>query len=199
MWKTSCYLLKRTVTSAAIRANKNRGLINQHGWFNESSRIMGGYYFSSGGEKKNGNGGLISQEEAKRLMRLVNVEELKTRLGMESKEVIGYSELLRVCENIGLAKTQGQAVAFAKVLDEAGVIWLFRDKVYLHPNKVVDEIRRAVPLALLPEDDPTKDELKNLLEKKDKIDEVAHKQRPNISRFVEEAFPCKAEEAHQKE
>ncbi|XP_009800579.1 calcium uniporter protein 5, mitochondrial-like isoform X2 [Nicotiana tabacum] len=197
MWKTSCYVLKRTVTSAA-RANKN-GLISQHGWFNGSSRVMGGYYFSSGGENKNGNGGLISQEEAKRLMRLVNVEELKTRLGMESKEVIGYSELLRVCENIGLAKTQGEAVAFARVLDEAGVIWLFRDKVYLHPNKVVDEIRRAVPLALLPEDDPTKDELKNLQEKKDKIDEVAHKQRPNIPRFVEEAFPCKAEEAHQKE
>lgn len=42
--------------------------------------------------------------------------------------------------------------------------------------QVVDEIRRAVPLALLPEDDPTKDELKNLQEKKDKIDEVAHKQ-----------------------
>ncbi|XP_009588622.1 calcium uniporter protein 5, mitochondrial-like isoform X1 [Nicotiana tomentosiformis] len=169
MWKTSCYLLKRTVTSAA-RAKWQLDRSYQHGWF------MGGYYFSSGGEKKNGiNGGLISsQEEAKRLM---NVEELKTRLGMESKEVIGYSELLRVlCENIGLAKTQGEAVAFARLLDEAGVIWLFRDKVYLHPNKVVDEIRRAVPLALLREDDPIKDELKNLQEKKDKIDEVAHKQ-----------------------
>ncbi|MCI15139.1 hypothetical protein A2U01_0036275, partial [Trifolium medium] len=28
------------------------------------------------------------------------------------------------------------ASAFAKVLDEAGVILLFRDKVYLHPDKV---------------------------------------------------------------
>ncbi|KAJ8562544.1 hypothetical protein K7X08_011835 [Anisodus acutangulus] len=169
MWRSSYYLLKQTVTSAA--REKSTGLSYQHG----STRFLGGYHFSSGGENKSGNGELISEEEAKRLMRLVNVEELKTRLGMEGKEVIGYSELLRACESsIGLARTKDESVSFARVLDEAGVIWLFRDTVYLHPNKVVDEIRRAVPLALLPEDDPTKDELKNLQEKKDKIDELAH-------------------------
>ncbi|KAK4370273.1 hypothetical protein RND71_009748 [Anisodus tanguticus] len=143
MWRSLYYLLKQTVTSAA--REKSTGLSYQHG----STRFLGGYHFSSGGENKSGNGGLISEEEAKRLMRLVNVEELKTRLGMEGKEVIGYSELLRACESsIGLARTKDESVSFARVLDEAGVIWLFRDKVYLHPNK----------------------------EKKDKIDELAHKQ-----------------------
>ncbi|KAK4374947.1 hypothetical protein RND71_005624 [Anisodus tanguticus] len=178
MWRSSFYLLKQTVTSAA-RTNSTGELLGRSYQYG-STRLLGVYHFSSGsgkgGKNKNGNVGLISEEEAKRMMRLVNVEELKTRLGMENKEVIGYSELLRACENIGLARTKDEAVAFAKLLDEAGVIWLFRDKVYLHPNKVVDEIRRAVPLALLPEDDPTKDELKNLQEKKYKIDELAHKQ-----------------------
>ncbi|KAG4185725.1 hypothetical protein ERO13_A08G000040v2 [Gossypium hirsutum] len=114
--------------------------------------------------------------EAKKLMRLVNVESLKTKLGMEGKEVIGYSELLKACESMGIARSLDEAIAFARVLDEAGVALLFRDKVYLHPDKVVDLIRRAVPLALTPEDDPIRDELKRLQEKKEEIDVLAHKQ-----------------------
>ncbi|TYH56190.1 hypothetical protein ES332_D08G000900v1 [Gossypium tomentosum] len=114
--------------------------------------------------------------EAKKLMRLVNVESLKTKLGMEGKEVIGYSELLKAFESMGIARSLDEAIAFARVLDEAGVVLLFRDKVYLHPDKVVDLIRRAVPLALTPEDDPIRDELKRLQEKKEEIDVLAHKQ-----------------------
>ncbi|KAK6234478.1 Calcium uniporter protein [Theobroma cacao] len=118
----------------------------------------------------------ITFAEAKKLMRLVNVESLKTKLGMEGKEVIGYSELLEACESMGVARSLDEAIAFARVLDEAGVVLLFRDKVYLHPDKVVDLVRRAVPLALTPEDDPIRDELKRLQEKKEEIDVLAHKQ-----------------------
>ncbi|XP_016445882.1 calcium uniporter protein 6, mitochondrial [Nicotiana tabacum] len=186
MWRTSCNLLKRTVTSASISHGTRTFPIPvmdyRSGCFCGSTRMMGGYYFSSAstgnGENKNNmnNGDFITHEEAKRLMRLVNVEELKWKLGMENTEVIGYSELLKACEKMGVAKTRDEAVGFARVLDEAGVILVFRDKVYLHPDKVVDEIRKAVPLALLPNDDPTIDELKILQEKMDKIDELAHKQ-----------------------
>lgn len=92
------------------------------------------------GGLSNGNGkgteDSISFSEAKKLMRLVNVESLKMRLGMEGKEVIAYSELLEACESIGIARNQEEAAAFAKVLDEAGVVLLFRDKVYLQPDKV---------------------------------------------------------------
>ncbi|XP_057513038.1 calcium uniporter protein 6, mitochondrial-like isoform X2 [Actinidia eriantha] len=123
-----------------------------------------------------GGCGGISVAEAKKLMRLVNVEELKAKLGTEGKEVIRYSELLQVCESMGVAKSHHEAVDFARVLDEAGVVLLFRDKVYLHPDKVVDLVRRAMPLALTPEDDPRRDELKRLQEKKDEIDMLAHKQ-----------------------
>ncbi|XP_059289185.1 calcium uniporter protein 6, mitochondrial-like [Lycium ferocissimum] len=183
MWRTSCNLLKQTVTSAVRTNSINYGGTRPFrvGFYCGPTRMMGGYYFSSDSnneEKKNvnvNNGDTITHEEAKRLMRLVNVEELKWKLGMKNTEVIGYMDLLKACENIGVAKTHEEAVGFARVLDEAGVILLFRDKVYLHPDKVVDEIRKAVPLALLPEDDPTIEELKILTEKKDKIDELAHK------------------------
>uniref|UniRef100_A0ACD5YIM9 Uncharacterized protein n=1 Tax=Avena sativa TaxID=4498 RepID=A0ACD5YIM9_AVESA len=42
--------------------------------------------------------------------------------------------------------------------------------------RVVDLVRRAVPLALEPENDQMKQEFKHLLEKKDDIDRLAHKQ-----------------------
>jgi len=67
----------------------------------------------------------------------VNVEALKTKLGEEGKEVMGYLELLKICESIGVARSVDEAAAFARVLDEAGVVLLFRDKVYLHPDKVL--------------------------------------------------------------
>lgn len=82
-----------------------------------------------------GAGG-VSDAEAKRLLRLVNVEALKRKLASEGREVIGYSELVRACEGMGVARSADEASAFAKALDEAGVVLLFRDKVYLHPHKV---------------------------------------------------------------
>ncbi|XP_010931428.1 calcium uniporter protein 6, mitochondrial [Elaeis guineensis] len=122
----------------------------------------------------------ITFAEAKRLMRLANVEELKRKLERDGQEVIGYSQLLEACEGMGLARTREEAVAFARVLDEAGVFLLFRDKVYLHPDKVVDLIRRAVPLVLEPENDPRIEELKQLQRKKEEIDVLAHKQVRHI-------------------
>lgn len=94
----------------------------------------------NGGEINRGGGGgggeTISFAEAKRLMRLVNVEALKMRLGAEGKEAIPYSDLIEACQSIGVARSPEEAAAFARVLDEAGVILLFRDKVLLHPNRV---------------------------------------------------------------
>ncbi|KAG9149353.1 hypothetical protein Leryth_003330 [Lithospermum erythrorhizon] len=129
-----------------------------------------------GGGCKNDVKSEVSYAEAKRLMRLVNVEELKKKLGMENREVIEYCELVEACQSMGLAKTNAEATAFSRILDEAGVVLLFRDKVYLHPHKVVDLVKKAAPLALWPDDDPTKDELNQLHEKMEAIDMLAHKQ-----------------------
>ncbi|KAJ0975539.1 hypothetical protein J5N97_017504 [Dioscorea zingiberensis] len=135
---------------------------------------LGGGGGGGGGTAGPGEG--MTFAEAKRLMRLVNVESLKRRLGMENEEVIEYSDLLKACEGMGMAKSPEEAATFVKVLDEAGVVLLFRDKVYLHPDKVVDLVRRAMPLALTPDNDPRRVELKKLQERKEEIDMLAHKQ-----------------------
>ncbi|GKB62716.1 calcium uniporter protein 6, mitochondrial-like protein [Tanacetum coccineum] len=50
------------------------------------------------------------------------------------------------------------------------------DDLYLAIFEVVDLVRRAVPLALAPDDDPRKEELKQLQAKQEEIDKLAHKQ-----------------------
>ncbi|KAL6653482.1 hypothetical protein ACP70R_009060 [Stipagrostis hirtigluma subsp. patula] len=118
----------------------------------------------------------VTPAEARRLVRLVGVEALKRRLRDGRGEVVGYDELLDACVESGAARTHRDAEALARAMDDAGVVLLFRDKAYLHPEKVVDLVRRAVPLALGPENDPRKEEFKQLQEKKEEIDKLAHKQ-----------------------
>ncbi|XP_057509084.1 calcium uniporter protein 5, mitochondrial-like [Actinidia eriantha] len=167
MWRSSCTFLK-LASAARYRPKPPLGLPFV-------AKLAG--LFSTDSSSGDGDGGeSVSYGEAKRLMRLVNVEALKMKLGTDGKEVIGYAELLEACEGIGVAKSRDEAAAFARILDEAGVVLMFRDKVYLHPDKVVDLVRRAVPLALTPEDDPRRDELKKLQEKKEEVDILAHKQ-----------------------
>lgn len=69
-------------------------------------------------------------------MRLANVEALREKLRKEDKEVIPYDELVKICCTAGVVTTTDEAAAFARVLDDAGVVLLFRDRVYLHPDKV---------------------------------------------------------------
>ncbi|XP_015697892.2 calcium uniporter protein 6, mitochondrial-like [Oryza brachyantha] len=118
----------------------------------------------------------VTAAEARRLVRLVGVEALKRRLRDGRDEVVGYGELLDACVDAGAARTRRDAEALVRAMDDAGVVLLFRDKAYLHPEKVVDLVRRAVPLAVSPGNDSRKEELKQLQEKKEEIDRVAHKQ-----------------------
>ncbi|XP_059659925.1 calcium uniporter protein 6, mitochondrial-like [Cornus florida] len=183
MWRSSCNFLRQTVLSAVRYRSKPligfRGCSWDVDYGGKSISLdSGSGGVAAGGADGGGGGGgeTMSYSEAKKLMRLVDVESLKMKLGMEGKEVIGYSELLEACQSMGVAKTRDEAAVFAGVLDEAGVVLLFRDQVYLHPDNVVDLVRKAVPLALTADDDPRKDELKKLQEKKEELDMLAHRQ-----------------------
>ncbi|RAL37313.1 hypothetical protein DM860_000007 [Cuscuta australis] len=193
MWRISSNLLRHSAARSGPAAPKlskwpsrrldgdsNSGYGCFLGEKLSGSRYCSGSAAAGGGSDDNGrgegNGEVISVAEARRLMRLVNVEALKSNLGLENKEVIPYSKLLEECQAMGVAKSRREAEAFSRVLDEAGVVLLFRDKVYLHPDKVVDLVRKAMPVALLPEDDPSTDELNKLQETMEQIDKLAHRQ-----------------------
>lgn len=136
MWRNPATNLFRQAFRAAARPGSLSSSTSRFsGLPAPSLRRYCGAAAADGGDGE-GNGNAMTYAEAKRLMRLVNVGSLKEKLGMEDKEVIPYAELLEACQTIGVAKSAAEAAAFARVLDEAGVILLFRDRVYLHPDKV---------------------------------------------------------------
>ena len=77
----------------------------------------------------------VTPAEARRLVRLVGVEALKRRLRDGRDEVVGCGQLLDACVEAGAARTHAEAEELARALDHAGVVLLFRDKAYLHPEK----------------------------------------------------------------
>nr|ADE76323.1 unknown [Picea sitchensis] len=114
-------------------------------------------------------------DEARKLLRLADVEALKKRLESDGHEFIMYPDLLKLCQATGVAHSDEEAAKFAKVLDEAGVVLIFRNKVIIHPHKVAELVRNAVPLELTAEDDPRRQELEKLQKEKEEIDRIAHK------------------------
>ncbi|KAF8084552.1 hypothetical protein N665_0713s0005 [Sinapis alba] len=79
----------------------------------------------------------ITVTEAKKLMRLVNVDEMKKKLGcVGNEETVSYTKLIEASQGLGIARSLDEAHAFARILDDAGVILIFRDKVYLQPDKI---------------------------------------------------------------
>lgn len=125
---------------------------------------------------ENGDSGRkIAVDEARKLLRLADVEALKKRLESDGHEFITYPDLLKLCQGTGVAHSDEEAAEFAKILDEAGVVLIFRNKVILHPHKVAELVRNAVPLALTAEDDPRRQELERLQKEKEEIDRIAHK------------------------
>ncbi|KAL1214256.1 Calcium uniporter protein 6 [Cardamine amara subsp. amara] len=166
MW--SMGLIRRTAMSSAIRATSQRTWLG-HGGLRSCSTVKTS---PEEEEKKE-----ITVAEAKKLMRLVNVDDMKKKLiGMAEREVVSYSTLLEASQGMGIARSPDEARVFARVLDDAGVVLIFRDKVYLHPDKVVDLIRRAMPMDQSPEEDQIKEEFNKLIIMKEEIDVLAHRQ-----------------------
>lgn len=142
MWRSSYTLFKQAITPSVIRTNPTPFQWKKTS-FIKSNNTLRACLFSSSvdsigglGEKEKDNSNGITFSEAKKLMKLVNVEALKMKLSTEGKETICYLELLEACESMGVTKSIEEAKDFVKVLDEAGVVLIFRDKVYLHPDKV---------------------------------------------------------------
>ncbi|XP_002458678.1 calcium uniporter protein 6, mitochondrial [Sorghum bicolor] len=173
MWRVSRSLL-RAASASASAAGRGAGAAPRR-WVPPPCALQRcGYASLPDAARRDAGEEEVTAAEARRLMRLANVEALKRRLG--DGEVIPYADLLRACQDSGAARTRAEAAALAGALDEAGVVLLFRDRVYLQPDKIVDLVRKAMPLALTPENDPGKEELKQLQVQLEDINKLAHKQ-----------------------
>lgn len=130
--------------------------------------------------KDGGTLGALSNQEARKLLKLIKVDDFKKHLLSTGNHCMPLEEVLKLCKQTGTATTDAEAENVAKSLDEAGVILIFRKKVFLEPEKVAEILSRAMPLPLAEEDDPRNREFAWLQKEKDEIDRIAHRQVRNM-------------------
>lgn len=106
--------------------------------------------------------------EETRLLRFVQIDEVRESLCQIPRPCITRKELLRICMDY---TSEEDAKEVVKSLDEAGQILIVGDRVYLRPEEVTKAIERIVPLL----DDLHKEELQEMEKQKAEIDLEAEK------------------------
>eukprot|EP01018_Ginkgo_biloba_P025848 Gb_27530 [translate_table: standard] len=79
--------------------------------------------------------GQLSVEEARKLLRFVQLEALKTRLHGIPNVCISHKELLDICMGFTGNSSMEEAKVMAKSLDQSGEILVLRHNAYLHPHQ----------------------------------------------------------------
>lgn len=84
------------------------------------------------------NPGLISVEEARKLLRLAQAARLRSALREIPNNAITYSDYVQLCvENCSGNEEQGRE--FAKLMDESGDVIVLGNVVFTRPEKVINE------------------------------------------------------------
>ncbi|XP_022751358.1 calcium uniporter protein 2, mitochondrial-like [Durio zibethinus] len=113
----------------------------------------------------------LSVLEAKKLLRVAQLEVVKTRLRETGKNWISYSDLIRICGE-GCSDPE-QGLQFAKLLDESGIVIVLRNVVVLRPEQVAKALGGLIPLPGPRPNDPRRKELVELEKQKAMIDQKA--------------------------
>ncbi|MCO5601432.1 hypothetical protein L7F22_055553 [Adiantum nelumboides] len=122
----------------------------------------------------------LSHAETRKLLKLVKVDDFKKLLLGTGNHCMPVDEVLKLCKKAGAATTDAEAEEVTRNLDEAGVILLFRNRVFLEPDKVAELLAKTMPFHLASEDDPRVEELAQLQKEKEEIDRLAHRQVRNM-------------------
>lgn len=78
----------------------------------------------------------LSSLETHKLIKLIKVEDFKKQLLNSGKHCMALEEVLDLCKKTGTATSNAEAEEIAKAMDEAGLILIFRKRVFLEPKKV---------------------------------------------------------------
>ncbi|CAN4082810.1 unnamed protein product [Withania somnifera] len=110
--------------------------------------------------------------DARKVLRLAQLEVVKSKLRQMSKDWITYPEFIQICN--GACSNPDQALGFAKMLDQSGIVIVLGNVVFLKPDKVVKAMEGLMPMPLAQPNDPQlMKELKQMEEKKSAIDKKA--------------------------
>ena len=76
----------------------------------------------------------LSVEDARKLLRLAQLERVKSRLRDVPKSWLPYSEYVDIC--VEGCSDPSQGLRFARMLDDSGTVIVLGDIVFLHPEQV---------------------------------------------------------------
>ncbi|KAI3462817.1 hypothetical protein Pfo_019480 [Paulownia fortunei] len=114
--------------------------------------------------------GKLTVADAKKILRLSQLEMVKSRLRQVEKDCVSFSEFLEICAKECSSVDQG--LEFAKILDESGSVIVLGNIVFLRPEQVVKAIQGLMPVAPNP-DDPRMKEFQEMEKQKAAIDRKA--------------------------
>ncbi|KAL3639229.1 hypothetical protein CASFOL_017136 [Castilleja foliolosa] len=113
----------------------------------------------------------VDAADAKKVMRVVQMEQIRERLRNIPASTIPYDEFVRICD--GVCGNRELGLEFAKALDESGNVIVLGGVVFLHPNQVAKSMESLISQSISLPNDPRRKELDNLEAHKTLIDQKA--------------------------
>ncbi|KAJ1415275.1 Coiled-coil domain containing protein, C-terminal [Sesbania bispinosa] len=113
----------------------------------------------------------VTVEDARKLLKVAQVELVKSRLKETRKSSIPVSEFIRICAEY--CSDQDQAVKIAKMLDDSAAVIILGDVVFLRPEQVAKAIRGLIPVPGAKVQDSVRKEFEEMEMKKLAIDKKA--------------------------
>ncbi|KAH6826828.1 calcium uniporter [Perilla frutescens var. hirtella] len=108
--------------------------------------------------------------DAKKILRLSQLEMVKSKLRQMEKDFVSYPEFLETCAKECSNSELGHE--FAKLLDDSGSVIVLGNIVFLRPEQVVKAVQGLMPVAQKPDESRMK-ELQELEKRKAVIDTKA--------------------------
>ncbi|KAK8619156.1 hypothetical protein V6N13_133123 [Hibiscus sabdariffa] len=113
----------------------------------------------------------LSNQEAKKLLRVAQLEVVKMRLRDTGKNWVPYSDFIRICGESCSDPEQGSESA--KLLDESGTVIVLGDVVVLRPEEVTKAVGGLIPLRCPDSNDRRMKQWVELEKQKSEIDAKA--------------------------
>ncbi|XP_050214927.1 calcium uniporter protein 4, mitochondrial [Mercurialis annua] len=116
----------------------------------------------------------ISVEDARKLLRISQLEKLKARLTEIPNSSILYPQFLQIC--VKECGNEDQGTEFAKMLDQCGNVIVLGNIVFLRPDQVAKSIENIIPQSIATPNDPRRKQLEHMDMQKAFIDQQAKAQ-----------------------
>ncbi|XP_055834474.1 calcium uniporter protein 4, mitochondrial [Solanum dulcamara] len=115
--------------------------------------------------------GKITVNDAKKILKISQMEKVKSRLREIPMNSISYSEFVGICDEF--CSNREQSLDFAKMLDESGSVIVLGDVVFLRPHQVAKSMDKIISESIVSPNDPRRRELEHMEKEKAFIDQKA--------------------------